>query len=675
MQASARSPRPSASTDPARPVSDGTELAAAFRRRTRGAPVAAILDESVELLLAEGGAVIRLLAPFLLPVLVAMALFVWAHRSLWIGRAWDGVQGESASLALAVLVAWTLRAVGHARVARFLLRRFDGQVGVRLLPKGPEIGVLQHLLLAALAPGAILAGLGLMVVPGILVAGWFTILPPMMVAEGRGLASAMVRLQRLPGGSIGRGTAAALLISLVWTVVWLNILLGTQFVLLVTRALTGAELGLVSRALGPTNEVFLVGSALLAFVMVDPLWAVFRALLYIDTRLRESGADLLDRWSALRAARPLLILLAVFLGVPQALAQEPALDPVPPTLEAGLLDEDVEITFPAEVRSVERWISDVQWARDAFARTIDAWVPGQFTSLDVSRTDLETVLRGEVERPDGSRRYLVGDALLDGLPERLHTEGTVTEARAVLARVDRAIASAESILHPTLGRPGEGPAARTLLDAALRARADDPSVDRRHEGDAWREDLKDRVLAWLRDVFTPKDPLPTEPHGEFPPAVGWALLVLVGVAILGIMVAALLARRSRHAAVGTMSVEAPIDEDARRLSPWDWSERAARLAAEGLYREAVRATYLGSLHTLDRGRLIEYRPHLTGREHVAGFRGDEVLRGRFAEAVTRYERAWFGAVEPGPEEWSAMDRCCAPIRDVRPVTLNLGSGP
>jgi hypothetical protein len=146
--------------------------------------------------------------------------------------------------------------------------------------------------------------------------------------------------------------------------------------------------------------------------------------------------------------------------------------------------------------------------------------------------------------------------------------------------------------------------------------------------------------------------------------------VIVVLFVLTVLVLLILRRGALQRGPALPAAARP-DGDARRFMPLDWWEQARRLALDGRHRDAVRALYLGSIHALDRGRLIDYQPHRTGREHAAGFRGDGELRVHLHDAVDRYERAWFGAATPGPADFEAMERCCLPLREVLPVARSL----
>jgi hypothetical protein len=158
---------------------------------------------------------------------------------------------------------------------------------------------------------------------------------------------------------------------------------------------------------------------------------------------------------------------------------------------------------------------------------------------------------------------------------------------------------------------------------------------------------------------------PAGPHpGVSAPSDGagelWAGLGLVALAasVLGLFVY----RRARQlapiaaapvpAALGDLDLQQP-ELRGDELPEEAWLALAARLAAEGQGRLALRAYYLAALNALGRGGLLrlaacrsvgEYRRQLQRRGAEAA------LRERFQGFSGLYEHAWFGTLAVGPGE-------------------------
>ncbi len=98
--------------------------------------------------------------------------------------------------------------------------------------------------------------------------------------------------------------------------------------------------------------------------------------------------------------------------------------------------------------------------------------------------------------------------------------------------------------------------------------------------------------------------------------------------------------------------------DARERSPLGWRAHADALAAERLYREAIRAQYLSVLARLDRTREIDYRRERTNGEHQRSFSGSAARRAMFADATRRFEEAWYGEVPLDEAAYGAMSLAC-----------------
>ncbi|MBI4612146.1 MAG: DUF4129 domain-containing protein [Planctomycetes bacterium] len=96
------------------------------------------------------------------------------------------------------------------------------------------------------------------------------------------------------------------------------------------------------------------------------------------------------------------------------------------------------------------------------------------------------------------------------------------------------------------------------------------------------------------------------------------------------------------------------------LAPEGWEELAARLAAEGKHRDAVRAVYHAVLSGLHRRQEIDYRVTLSNWDYVA-MMPQGVRRGAFAEATRSFDLVWYGLRSCGEAEYGASAKLAREI--------------
>jgi hypothetical protein len=105
--------------------------------------------------------------------------------------------------------------------------------------------------------------------------------------------------------------------------------------------------------------------------------------------------------------------------------------------------------------------------------------------------------------------------------------------------------------------------------------------------------------------------------------------------------------------------EVPLEAAA----PASQLDEAARLAALGDARAALRALYLATLFALDRSRLIEYEPSRTNWQYLRGLPPGE-LRSAFAAFTRIFDHKWYGHEPATLDDYRACrqlaDRICGP---------------
>jgi hypothetical protein len=162
------------------------------------------------------------------------------------------------------------------------------------------------------------------------------------------------------------------------------------------------------------------------------------------------------------------------------------------------------------------------------------------------------------------------------------------------------------------------PQARAKLDTVLSDRAfreAEPNVVQRQviRLRSWIGEQIGKLLRPFRRVRPPEAPPGTPgagPLARFLALLGspitLLLLAAIGAAVIFVF---WLRRRQRRARRQT-------EPEFRQRTAAEWQDYAASLAAQGDYRAAVRALYLGTITGLDERRLIRFDPALTDREYL-----------------------------------------------------------
>src|SRR5690606_5139446 len=117
------------------------------------------------------------------------------------------------------------------------------------------------------------------------------------------------------------------------------------------------------------------------------------------------------------------------------------------------------------------------------------------------------------------------------------------------------------------------------------------------------------------------DPVPTSRGGLSLPLPGPLFFLVMGVLFVLLIAVYLISTRERALPSEQASTpSAPKAEDSRDRAPTEWLDSAAQLAAQGKYREALRALYLATLVVLDRRQLLTFDPTLTNWQYLRQLR-------------------------------------------------------
>ncbi len=628
-----------------------------FRRRARDAGAAVLLDETVSLVQTQPlhWAVLALLPSA--PLALASLGFVYLHRVQWLDEAW-GLSTTLGSLAISVCLVATiaLRAVGQGRTSRAVVRALHP--GAKLEDElRPSALAALGLCSAALIVGGLVVG----GIPGVLFASWLLPVLPIAACEGRDPGSALRRLSHLPRGTSGKGLMSVALFVLLLLFVWVNVVAGTQVALYLVRSLTGADVTVLARALGPTNGAFFLSSVVISAFLLDGLWCVYRAVLYLDARLGQSGTDLLERWAELVPPKPPragvvgVLLLSLLAGPVAAHGEE--------GLGEGFAIEEVDAFETLEAANL--FAADLVAWRAELEVHMDAYASTGFEDLDVLRDSLRWGTQRHIQLPGDRSLRIDGSILADELPQWIHTEQTLEAAHRFAGRLDRAIA----LLEAAGSSEAAGEDARGLLDEELAAGGYDVA-ERGSDGDAFREGTQGRLRAWIeglmRSLGEYEPPDRQTRQGALPEFDGRFVMAAVALLLAAILLIFFLGQSRRLRP--TLPALDPAGEggaghlpDARERSPLGWRAHADKLAAEGLFREAIRAQFLAVLSRLDRTGEIDYRQERTNGEHLRSFRGPVPRRGRFADATWTFELAWYGEADVGDGDYASMSSVCDPL--------------
>lgn len=618
-----------------------------LRRRMRELTATSVVDEALALCRTHPrwfGAGLPAALAFGLVFGVAAAL----HQGRWAADGFEALWlGRSLPLAGLVALAWAARGLGHGAVARHLARALGHEVG----GSRPVSLVLAQ----ALATTATLVGASLALLPGLFAAGRLSVLPGLVGVEGRSLADAVRAAARSPRSAAWRGGRAGLLLVALWGVVTVNLVLGAVGLVSLLRLMTGLDTTGLGQIFDPTDPRFLTGAALTAFVLVDPVWAVVRALLFMERSEGPAGAGLERRWRAVLAgavepsAGP-AVLLSVLLAVFAV------------TSSVGLASAD-------EGRAVElrAWIDDAQDGARQLHRTADGWDGAETALVGPLTTILREQLGGPVRLPDGVLLPVDAALLLDPLPEVARDDVDLSRVRDVARALESAAEDARALLIDPAGASDPGSLLAQEL-AESRYVLDGPLIAPGNEGPP---SLRERLRLWWEALWSNADPPPPErqgsvskpvtPLGRIVVGVVAVLAALVVVVVLVLGVRALVAVGPSQLLLGAAPDAPSVLPDPRTRVAASWAEEAERLAGGGRYGEAIRTQYLAVLSHLDARGSIQARPGRTNGELIGGFQGPSAWLGFFVRATLGFERVHYGGHAADQQDWLGMQQESTPL--------------
>jgi hypothetical protein len=166
-------------------------------------------------------------------------------------------------------------------------------------------------------------------------------------------------------------------------------------------------------------------------------------------------------------------------------------------------------------------------------------------------------------------------------------------------------------------------------------------------------ELFDKLFAWLDQLES--EPDKSESSLSNAPALSpWLLMSLALLALIALAFFIGSARRAPSRAAAGAAVPAPALPPADPPSLFD---EAARHAAAGDMRSALRALYLATLVALDRRRLIEYEPSKTNWHYLRSLPSGE-LRQAFAAFTRIFDHTWYGHEPATLQDYEQCRRLC-----------------
>jgi len=556
---------------------------------------------------------------------------------VWLGRLVEGTPAEvfyqgTLWWAAGMAAAWGLNGVARGAVTLLAAAQARGQA----LEAGAAWRAARRHWIACAGVGLLAFALGwlgsLALVPGVLLAGAWWAARPAALLEERRLGPALRRSRDLTGGHRRQALGLWLLFALLWLVGAANLHLLVGGVLTWAAGLLGVDTTGLRPYLRLENQAYVLTLLGLVFVLLDPVKSAADAFLYLDLGIRREGADLRERLRRWGGAAGVALLLTA--GAP-----------------ARAAGDDVE-AYRAAARSLR---NRIQAAR---------------RPEDVPR-DAVRALRGRVVRgPDGARRTAdnawLGNARWStpeekhALLDRLHAlERSLGPATATAAAPPASL-DPKQALGDILAAPEFQPLAERAELREITKR-----VDLSGPRNWWQA-----FTEWLQKLFRPDPPEPRPaPSGRPLDFAGlWEVLKWVGIVLLVLLVAVLLAllvrwfleRDPGRAAAGTGAVgaaplEASATENALEHTVDDW-ERFARLWLDrGEVRQAIRALYLATLVHLHRERLIEYNRALTNWTYVRRFRGEGEQRSTLEQLTRVFDEVWYGDRPCGEPHYRAFE--------------------
>jgi hypothetical protein len=139
----------------------------------------------------------------------------------------------------------------------------------------------------------------------------------------------------------------------------------------------------------------------------------------------------------------------------------------------------------------------------------------------------------------------------------------------------------------------------------------------------------------------------------------WIVTAVVALIVIGILILAVeVTRRTRRAAAQTLTSNAPLrsarDDDPLSRGATEWERYAIQLAADGRFREAIRAWFHAVLVTCYASGVLHFRKGRTNWEYIASLPPSTAWRPELMRLTQRFEKAWYGSEQSTRDD---LDDC------------------
>jgi hypothetical protein len=584
-----------------------------IRPRTTGE----ILDDAWRLYFADAPRLLLLHGLFHVPAF-SLLLVLAATQPAWLV--------VRLLLTLLAALALPLTGLGSGAVQERLRRLAENRdatlaecVGAALW-RGLEHAAVRAMLLVACA--LVLPGLVLWPVAATL---------PTLAADGKGLWANLGRVGRETWFDPAKACGVVYSRLPLVLMAFVNAHLLVQVALWAAQNLGGFDLALLDFQLSLGNPVYDLALFLAVWLLLAPYFEASNYLLYLDTRTRQEGLDLLYRvrraFGAADPKRAAAVLAAVAAWLFGA-ASVPAAPPGP------RLDTVREVR--QEVEKLQQQVEAADPYRNGGA------VEGRLRELGA---------RLEGAPPPAEKRFPWYWEAVAGFGEKPQGEA---------ARTLGELAGRLTLLEETLRGPPEGggaapPPSKEEVKKLLRERNDSPPGEKKKPP----EDIPDHVEVKHKDgpdgsggggpSGGPGVSVPAAPAG-----LGYVCLYVFAGLALAALVAGLvlffvnLPKRERRAApeTGQSAITAETVEQLHQHPVAELLRRADALAERGQHLEGLRTAYLAVLSLLHRKQLLRYEPTRTNGEYVREVRlaahAPAALHEPFDRLTWFFEVKWYG---------------------------------
>jgi len=581
-----------------------------IRPRTTGE----ILDDAWRLYLADAPRLLLLHGLFHVPAF-SLLLVLAATQPPWLI--------VRLLLTLLAALALPLTGLGSGAVQERLRRLAENRdaslaecIGAALW-RGLEHAAVRAMLLVACA----------LVVPGLVLWPVAATLPT-LTADGKGLWANLGRVGQETWFDPAKASGVVYTRLPLLLMAFVNAHLLVQVALWAAQNLGGFDLALLDFQLSLGNPVYDLALFLGVWLLLAPYFEASNYLLYLDTRTRREGLDLLYRVRrAFGAAEPKRVAV-VLAAVAAWLFGASALPAAPPAERAE--------TVQAVRQEVEKFQRQAEGA--------DPYRDG----AEIERRLRELGDRLEGTPPPADKRFPWYWKAVENFKDRPQRE-----AVQVLGELARGLTVLEETLREPPPTNGPAPPSKEEVKKLLRQRDDAPPGEKKKPP----EDIPDHVEVKHKDgpdgsgggSGGPGVSVPAAP-----PGLGYGCLFVFAGLILAVLVAGLvlffvnLPKRERRAAPET-GQSAITEETVEQLHQYPVAEllrRADALAERGQHLEGLRTAYLAVLSLLHRKQLLRYEPTRTNGEYVREVRlaahAPAALHEPFDRLTWFFEVKWYG---------------------------------